>query len=130
MHTTLLFFFQLELSPPQIVFHTHPSYSVIRFSLNHLRNTFKDGIATYCDSLLPHLQNSDQDLNPFFRSFISKPFSSGFSPAEHAMLIKYYSIHCHITNELNSHTSTIKTTHLKQLRSNYHICYPLIFSTC
>ena len=41
---------QLELSPYQIIFHTHPRIP-LTFSLNLHRDSSNNCIATYCDSL-------------------------------------------------------------------------------
>ena len=109
---------QLKLSPNQIVFHTHPRIP-LTFSLNLARDSSKSGIATYCNSPPPHTHYSDQDLNPFVHSHITKPISPWFLAAEHAMLEIYSTVHRNNTNNLNSQKSTFERIHLKQLP----LCY-------
>ena len=100
---------QLKLSPNQIDFHTHPRIPST-FSLNLTRDSSKYCIATYSNSLTPHTQYSDQDLNPFFHSPITKPISPWLLSAEHAMLEIYSTVHRHITNKVNSESYTFETT--------------------
>ena len=94
---------QLKPSPYQIVFHTHPRVP-LTFSLNSLRASSKNNIATYCTSLPPHTHYSNQDLNLFSHSLLDKHISPWLLSAEHAMVEIYSTIHLHITNELNSQT--------------------------
>ena len=67
----LLHLSQLKLSPYQIVFHIHPGIP-LTFSLNLPRDSSKNCVATYGDSLLLHTHYSTQDLNPFFHSLLDK----------------------------------------------------------
>ena len=113
---------QLKLSPYQIVFHTHPRIP-LTFSLNLPRDTQKNCIATYCESLSPHSHYSIQDLNPFFHSLLDKPISSWLLAAETAMLEIYSTVHRHINHKLNSQSSTFETTHLKQLPLNTFVIH-------
>ena len=76
---------QFELSPHQIVFHTHPRIP-LTFFLNLTRDSSKTCIASYCNSLPPHTHYSDQDLNPLFHSLPNKPISLWLLFAEHSML--------------------------------------------
>ena len=119
-HTTPLS--QLKLSPYQIVFHTHPRIP-LTFSLNLPRDTQKNCIATYCESLSPHSHYSTQDLNPFFHSLLDKPNSSWLLAAETAMLEIYPTVHRHLNHKLNSQSSTFETTHLKQLPLNTFVIH-------
>ena len=96
---------QLKLSPHQIVFHTHHRVP-LTFSLNPTRDSSKSSTATYCISLPPHPHNSDQDLNSFFPSLITKLLSPWLHSAEHAMIENYSTVHRHIANKLNSQSST------------------------
>ena len=122
---------QLKLSPYQIVFHTHPRIP-LTFSLNLPRDTSKNCIATYCESLPPHSHYSTQDLNPFFHSLLDKPISPWLLAAETAMLEIYSTVHRHLNHKLNSQSSTFETTHLKQLPLNTSVIHtnfkPVIFS--
>ena len=68
---------QLILSPHQIVFYTHPRIP-LTFSLNLSRDSSKNCIASYCDSLPPPTHYSNQDLNPFSTHFLINPFPHGF----------------------------------------------------
>ena len=113
---------QLKLSPYQIVFHTHPRIP-LTFSLNLPRDTRKNCIATYCESLATHSHYSTQDLNPFFHSLLDKPISSWLLAAETAMLEIYSTVHRHINHKLNSQSSTLETTHLKQLPLNTFVIH-------
>ena len=113
---------QLKLSPYQIVFHTHPRIPLTS-SLNVPRDSLNKCIASYCDSLPPHTHYSNQDLNPFLRSFLDKPICSWLLSAELAMLEIYSTVHRHINNKLNSQSSTFETTHLKQLPPNTFVIH-------
>ena len=104
---------QLNISTYQTVSHTHPRIP-LTFSLNLPRDSLSKCIASYCDWLPPHTHYSNQDLNLFFRSLLDKSLSSWLLSAEHAMLEIYSTVHRHI-KKLNSRSSTLETTPLKQL---------------
>ena len=109
--------FQLNFSPNQIVFQTHPRI-LLTFSLNLTRDSSEFFIATNCNSLPPQTHYSDQDLNPFFHSLITKPISPWLLSAEHETKEIYSTVHRHITNKINSQKYTFETTQLKQLPLN------------
>ena len=95
-HTTL-FFCKLNFLHT-IFFQTHPRIP-LTFSFHLVRDSSKNCIATYCNSLSPRTHHSDQDLNPPLHSLFNKRISLWLLSAEHAMLEKKSTVHHHITNK-------------------------------
>ena len=64
----------LKLSLYQIVFQTH-SHIHLSFDLYLTRNSQQTRTSSYCSTLPAHSRYHSTDLNPFFSTLISKPFS-------------------------------------------------------
>ena len=61
---------RLKLNPYEIVFDTHPRIP-LTFCHNLTRGSSETCIAPHCNSLPPHTQHSDPDLNPLFHSLLN-----------------------------------------------------------
>ena len=69
--------YQPEHSPNEIVFHTRPC-TPLTFSLNLIRNSSKECIATNGDSLQPHTKHNEKSLNHSFTRSLRNTFRHGF----------------------------------------------------
>ena len=77
---------ELNVSPHEIVFHTHPPRIPLTFDSNLTRNASKTCISKYCCQLPEHTHYDKTDSNLFFYRTLSKPIPQWFLSGETAML--------------------------------------------